>query len=279
MKKYQLDEKQVKFDFIVNENKRTTQNDVSICLFCDKINDNIQQNLKHMEINHGFFICEEKYIKDLEGLILFLAKQINEQLVCIFCEYHESRPFPDAESVKKHMIDKGHCFMNNELFFQLYCDFYDFTSAIKGIIEQNKQELYLKYKQSQIAQGVVLNELGEAELPNGKIIGHRSLAVQYNQYYRPMASQESKIKALVGEDQYKQNQEQIIKYEKELVNFYFQLFNIFVIQIIEKQKDLKESKNYYFQDYKHINNLRYNNLKLGLETNKVQNSHVYQGKL
>lgn len=29
------------------------------------------------------------------------------------------------------MISKGHCFMNNTAFFDLYCEFYDFTPAIE----------------------------------------------------------------------------------------------------------------------------------------------------
>ena len=57
-----------------------------------------------MEKTHGFFICEEKYVKNLEGLIIFLAKQINAELVCPYCENSKTKGFVDPEGVKKHMI-------------------------------------------------------------------------------------------------------------------------------------------------------------------------------
>ena len=77
----------------------------------------IKRNLKHMNKNHGFFISDEKYIRDRVGLIRFLAKKINENLVCIYCSSQSNREFKTAESVKKHMLDKGHCFMNVDVFY------------------------------------------------------------------------------------------------------------------------------------------------------------------
>ena len=51
-----------------------------------------------MEEKHGFFLCEEKYIKDTVGLLIFLAKQINEQFTCIYCQNYKTKSEP--ESVK-----------------------------------------------------------------------------------------------------------------------------------------------------------------------------------
>lgn len=69
MTTYKFEEKEIQLDFIKNEERRTALDDVSICLFCDKINDDLNDNIKHMERVHGFFICEEKYIKDTQGLV------------------------------------------------------------------------------------------------------------------------------------------------------------------------------------------------------------------
>lgn len=44
-----------------------------------------------------------------------------------------------------------------------------------------------------------VNERGELELPNGKILGHRSLRHIYTQYYRPVNNYSSRMKAILGE--------------------------------------------------------------------------------
>ncbi|EAR99051.2 C2H2 type zinc-finger protein (macronuclear) [Tetrahymena thermophila SB210] len=339
---YKIEDKEIHLDFIQNEQKRTTLDDVSICLYCDKTNDDLNENIKHMERVHGFFICEEKYIKDLQGLVLFLAKQINEKLLCPYCENKNTKGFVDAEGVKKHMVQKGHCFMNNEQFFDLYCEFYDFTLAIEEAlknkfknverivevsetedesdlsstpekimgenqqqeqphsesnyeiisqesdqklmemirelsindddlteeqkqIKQKAQELYLKYKQCQQETKAKINSYGEIILPSGKVLGHRSMAKYYNQYYRPMATQESKMKAILGEEGYQEHKNQLMKLEEQ--------------KLFAKQQEDKYRREAQKKDYDLSKKNNANQVGQGIHQNKVQNMVIYQSRI
>jgi pre-60S factor REI1 len=67
-----------------------------------------------MKTVHGFFYCEELNLVDESGLLQYLAEKINVGLMCIYCENKGTKDFKTPEAVKKHMIDKGHCFMNTE---------------------------------------------------------------------------------------------------------------------------------------------------------------------
>ncbi len=49
--------------------------------------------------------------------------------MCIYCENKGTKDFKTPEAVKKHMIDKGHCFMNTEQ-FEEYAAFYDFSKPV-----------------------------------------------------------------------------------------------------------------------------------------------------
>lgn len=66
-----------------------------------------------MNITHGFFICDEEYLVNAQGLIEYLSEKINKRMECISC----GGDFKLPEAVKKHMIDKGHCFMDDSDFY------------------------------------------------------------------------------------------------------------------------------------------------------------------
>lgn len=63
----------------------------------------------------------------MEGLIRYLAEKINVGLLCIYCENKKTKDFKSPQAVRKHMIDKGHCFMNTDHFDE-YEEYYDFSS-------------------------------------------------------------------------------------------------------------------------------------------------------
>jgi pre-60S factor REI1 len=69
-----------------------------------------------MKKNFGFFIIWEEFCVDKKGLIQYLAQKIHQKLLCIYCENKGSHNFKNGEAVQKHMIDKGHCFMNGDYF-------------------------------------------------------------------------------------------------------------------------------------------------------------------
>ena len=64
---------------------------------------------------------------NVQGLLHYLAEKINVGNLCIYCENFKTKDFKTGESVKKHMIDRGHCFMNSDNFEEFY-EFYNFDS-------------------------------------------------------------------------------------------------------------------------------------------------------
>lgn len=67
--------------------------------------------MTHMNKAHSFFVSEEIYCIDLQGLLKHLGEKINGVQLCIMCENKGCKQFTTGDAVKKHMIDKGHCFM------------------------------------------------------------------------------------------------------------------------------------------------------------------------
>ena len=47
------------------------------CLFCSKISDSLEANVKHMTHKHSFFIPDIEYLDDLNGLITYLGRLID----------------------------------------------------------------------------------------------------------------------------------------------------------------------------------------------------------
>ena len=81
---------------------------------------------------HSFFISEEDFCVNKEGLLRYLAEKINKGLLCLYCENKGTKDFKTASSLKDHMMDKGHCFMNTD-YFDEYNDFYDFSEQMKEL--------------------------------------------------------------------------------------------------------------------------------------------------
>ncbi|KAJ3414841.1 hypothetical protein HDV05_005998 [Chytridiales sp. JEL 0842] len=99
------------------------------CLFCTQSSPSLDENLAHMALHHSFFIPDLEYLVDLNGLITYLGEKISVGNVCIYCN-GKGRSFHSLESVRKHMIDKGHCKIAYEDGNEMdVADFYDFSST------------------------------------------------------------------------------------------------------------------------------------------------------
>ena len=51
--------------------------------------------------------------------------------MCITCENKGTKDFQNGDSVKQHMIDRGHCFMKIDEGYEEYESFYDFSELFK----------------------------------------------------------------------------------------------------------------------------------------------------
>lgn len=226
-KKHQIEEeiskervKSEKKEFVPQE---TTLNSLNICLFCNNKETTLELNLEHMRISHSFFIIEETFLTNLQGLLKFIAEKINLGLLCLYCDNKGTKGFKTAEAVRNHMTDKSHCFMNSEL-FEEFEDFYDFTSQFEELEredllankktnnnvrnievaddnewedEGNGKKDQKNHKTYKIRK-VKLLENGEVLLPDGKIIGHRCYNHIYKQKYVPLPYKSEKYKSLLG---------------------------------------------------------------------------------
>ncbi|KAL4908937.1 hypothetical protein BDW74DRAFT_75016 [Aspergillus multicolor] len=175
----------------------------SHCLFCNEESSSIEENTEHMFKSHGMFIPERTYLADLEGLIRYLYRKINENSECIYC--HSIRNSPAG--IKTHMKDKGHCMIAFETEDEQIeiGQFYDFRSTYSDDENDEDSEMVdggVKVSGSDEDEGwetdassvdedddealaknapAVYRTEFELHLPSGRTAGHRSLARYYRQ--------------------------------------------------------------------------------------------------
>eukprot|EP00933_Yihiella_yeosuensis_P050830 TRINITY_DN48632_c0_g1_i1.p1 TRINITY_DN48632_c0_g1~~TRINITY_DN48632_c0_g1_i1.p1 ORF type:complete len:557 (+),score=147.30 TRINITY_DN48632_c0_g1_i1:78-1673(+) len=70
----------------------------------------VEENLRYMWKTYNFYVPDREYCTNLEGLLEFLFRKINEECVCIYC----NRRFPDPASVRRHMLDMKHTRIGTE---------------------------------------------------------------------------------------------------------------------------------------------------------------------
>lgn len=96
------------------------------CLFCNKKSSNYKQNVSHMNQIHGFFVPEEKYVIDFEGLMAYLGFKVGAGTTCLWC----NKQFTTLHGVRLHMIYKNHCkiLYDQEKAIEEFKEFYDYTN-------------------------------------------------------------------------------------------------------------------------------------------------------
>ena len=75
------------------------------CLFCDHKSPDLKCNLGHMDSIHGFFLPEEQYLIDLEGMMDYLGFKVGAGSTCLWC----NKQFTTLHGVRLHMLSKDHC--------------------------------------------------------------------------------------------------------------------------------------------------------------------------
>lgn len=207
---------------IASSRRRLTSNS---CLFCPHQSTSIELSMEHMTRQHSFFIPDTDYLRDLEGLLLYLGEKVAVGNVCLFCN-GRSREFRTMEAVWKHMTDKSHCKIayGTQKDRLEISDFYDFSSSypaptnqaskvqkVSGMVstreleesgsdddwedveEDDDSEPADKESSSEeetLPRGQITYGDTEFELvlPSGARIGHRSLKRYYNQSFSSFGS-------------------------------------------------------------------------------------------
>ncbi|KRY00183.1 Protein disulfide-isomerase [Trichinella pseudospiralis] len=132
---------------------------VQQCLFCTHNAVDLERNLEHMSLRHGFFIPE-----------------------CLWCR-NKGKAFRSAVSVQTHMRDKCHCKLYHDEDAMLeYNDFYNYEYVTSSDEDEGDDE------DSDDGYDLTLLESGDPyylTLPSGAVIGHRSLFRYFKQNLRP----------------------------------------------------------------------------------------------
>ncbi|KAI9277207.1 C2H2 type zinc-finger-domain-containing protein [Phascolomyces articulosus] len=171
------------------------------CLFCNNKAESFEDNMSHMTVVHSFFIPDIEYLVDLKGLIKYLGEKISVGNTCLHCN-GKGREYRSLEAVRAHMLDKGHCMIayeTDEDAMELV-DFYDFSSSYAELIGEG-EDVDVDAELANVTQGMHLaDDEMHLVLPNGNVVGHRSLKRYYDQKFKPEDSRDSVlINKLIGQ--------------------------------------------------------------------------------
>lgn len=191
--------------------------EVSDCLYCPIRFDSMEECINHMHLNHSFYIPDIDYLKDLPGLMRHLADKVSVWHVCLSCGSESRQPFPSLESVRRHMLDKGH----NKIRYDDegsadLADFFDYSNLMKnsrsvavGVDDSTEaaelddfvtddEDEEFEFDDEEIDDNSLILAPDESELilPNGVRLGARAYRRYYRQNLLPYLDQESRPNAL-----------------------------------------------------------------------------------
>ena len=108
-----------------SSDQETHHSNAAKCLFCLSLSATIEENIDHMEHQHGFRIAAiEELQEGLEPLLWYLDIVINRFLSCLYC----SRTKHSAEAIRAHMLGKAHCMLDMSPASE-YLEFWDTSSV------------------------------------------------------------------------------------------------------------------------------------------------------
>ncbi|CEP64736.1 Rei1p LALA0_S13e01860g [Lachancea lanzarotensis] len=166
------------------------------CLFCNKRNGfpTLDDALEHMFKCHGFYIPEQQYLVDKEGLIKYLSEKIGLGNMCLCCNFQGR----SLEAVRAHMLAKAHCRIPYETEDEMLeiSEFYDFSStyadrALDAGDENDWEDVGSDEEgaeieeEEEVPREFIYNDGTELYLPTGIKVGHRSLQRYYRQNLKP----------------------------------------------------------------------------------------------
>ncbi|KAF2835098.1 hypothetical protein M501DRAFT_1061077 [Patellaria atrata CBS 101060] len=153
------------------------QAQINRCLFCPRNSDSMETNLEHMSSEHGLYIPEMEHLSSLETIIRYLRTVIIEYNECLYCGMTRHSP----ESIRRHMLDKGHCMINLEREPELL-EFWEFSDSDDEATPKSRA-----LKADTAGSYRALSE-GEYTLPSGKVVESKSKAREARLSARRIAS-------------------------------------------------------------------------------------------
>lgn len=195
-------------DLIKEKIKNKVDIPISKCIFCVKMNKNLEINkdsenfdkidelFEHLFKEHGLYLPERKYLINKEGLLEYLYEKIGFGNVCLKCSFQGK----NFESIIQHMVKKDHIkipYENEEEKLEI-SEFYNFMKSyevdsgeksVEGE-EEGEEGEWEDVEEGELFEDEDIEEILYASefglhLPNGTVLGHRSLSKYYKQNIRP----------------------------------------------------------------------------------------------
>lgn len=159
--------------------------DPSCCFICDQRHHDIESCMVHMHKQHGFFIPDIEYLKDLKGLLTYVGLKVKRDFTCLYCN-ERCHPFQSLEAVRKHMIAKGHCKLRygdggDDEDGDLE-DFYDYSSSY--LDADGKQLVAINDMANSVELGTGGSELIVTRRSDNGVVVRALGSREYLRYYR-----------------------------------------------------------------------------------------------
>ncbi|KAB2072217.1 hypothetical protein ES319_A07G001700v1 [Gossypium barbadense] len=176
--------------------------DPCCCFMCDLKHDTIESCMVHMHKFHGFFIPDVEFLKNPEGLLIYLGLKVKRDFICLYCN-ERCHPFTSLEAVRKHMAAKGHCKVqygdgdeDEEAELE---EFYDYSSSY--VDDWGKQLVAVGDKDSTVELGggseLIITRKSDERIMS-KTLGSREYSRYYRQSPRPSPANNMAITAALA---------------------------------------------------------------------------------
>jgi pre-60S factor REI1 len=92
----------------------------------------MEENLAYMSSTYSLFIPDREYLKDQEGLLLYLGEKVKQDFTCLAC----NKIFGSMPACRSHMIDRGHTRIgtDSDTLLGEISPYYDFSESHKEIV-------------------------------------------------------------------------------------------------------------------------------------------------
>ncbi|KAK3334204.1 c2h2 finger domain-containing protein [Cercophora scortea] len=167
---------------------------LSRCLFCNRVNFDVNDNLEHMLKTHGLFIPDrDRLVVDIETLLTYFHLVIFGDFECLYCGTQRST----AQAAQQHMMGKGHCKFDLADEDSEFRDFYDVSSDGEHDDDDDPEEtsdtaeLSGEEKESSTVPvkirkpGFVQPTDTTLRLASGKLLSHRTARQARPRHHRP----------------------------------------------------------------------------------------------
>mmetsp|Transcript_11681 Transcript_11681/g.16687 ORF Transcript_11681/g.16687 Transcript_11681/m.16687 type:complete len:485 (+) Transcript_11681:110-1564(+) len=112
---------------IMEEEEEPPVIDPRQCLFDSHMSPTIPANIERMQRKYGFFMPDQEYLIDMEGMLGYCHEKVKLGHVCLYCQ----KIFKTWQGCQKHMISTRHTKLRYERGVDLdeFDPFYDFSEA------------------------------------------------------------------------------------------------------------------------------------------------------